>query len=40
MSHGVQLPDILEALPPEEFQREYYRELKEIRTSCKKLLEK
>ena len=38
MSHGVQLPDLFEALPPEEAQREFYLELETIRILCLKLL--
>ena len=39
MSHGVQLPDLFEALPPEEAHREFQRELATIRLLCLKLLE-
>ena len=39
MSHGVQLSDLFEALPPEEAQREFQRELATIRALCLKLLE-
>src|SRR3989442_1072285 len=39
MSHGVQLPDLFEALPPEEAHREFQRELATIRSLCLKLLE-
>lgn len=39
MSHGVQLPDLLEALPVAEAQRELQRELATIRALCLKLLE-
>ncbi|HEX9455149.1 MAG TPA: hypothetical protein VGA27_12335 [Candidatus Binatia bacterium] len=38
MSHGVQLPDIFDALPAEEARREYYHELETIRVLCLKLL--
>ncbi|KPA11585.1 hypothetical protein MHK_008209 [Candidatus Magnetomorum sp. HK-1] len=40
MSHGVQLPDIFESLPPNEAQREFFHELESIRSLCIKLLEK
>lgn len=40
MSHGIQLPDLFEALPTEEARREFYHELEIIRTLCLKLLEK
>jgi|SRR5579884_3147225 len=40
MSRGVQLPDLFEALPAEEAQREFQRELASIRNLCLKLLEK
>jgi hypothetical protein len=40
MSHGVQLPDLFECLPPEEAQREFYHELAVIRSLCLKLLAK
>lgn len=39
MSHGVQLPDLLEALPTDEANREFHRELATIRSLCLKLLE-
>ncbi|MBI1925269.1 hypothetical protein HYR99_13590 [Candidatus Poribacteria bacterium] len=39
MSHGVQLPDLFDALPAEEAQREFQRELKTIHALCLKLLE-
>jgi hypothetical protein len=39
MSHGVQLPDLFEALPMAEAQREFQRELAIMRTLCLKLLE-
>ena len=39
MSHGVQLPDLLEVLPAEEAHREFQRELATMRTLCLKLLE-
>jgi len=40
MSHGVQLPDLFEALPPEEAHREFQRELSTMRSLCLRLLEK
>jgi hypothetical protein len=40
MSRGVQLPDLFEALPPEEAHREFQRELATMRSLCLKLLEK
>src|SRR5437899_1521802 len=39
MSHGVQLPDLFEALSAEEAHREFQRELAAMRTLCLKLLE-
>lgn len=39
MSHGVQLPDLFEALPMAEAQREFQRELAPMRAWCLKLLE-
>ena len=39
MSHGVQLPDLFEALPTVEAQREFQRELAIMRALCLKLLE-
>lgn len=39
MSHGVQLPDLFEALPTAEAQREFQRELATMRSLCLKLLE-
>lgn len=39
MSHGVQLPDLFEALPVEEANREFHRELATMRSLCLKLLE-
>ncbi|MFN0108002.1 MAG: hypothetical protein ACKVZH_04040 [Blastocatellia bacterium] len=39
MSHGVQLPDLFEVLPPEKAQREFHRELATIRSLCFALLE-
>jgi hypothetical protein len=39
MSHGVQLPDIFDALPAGESRREFLRELATIRNLCLKLLE-
>ena len=38
MSHGVQLPDLFEALPPAEAQRAFQRELATMRALCLKLL--
>lgn len=38
MSHGVQLPDLVAVLPPDEAQREFQRELATIRALCFKLL--
>ena len=40
MSHGVQLPDLFDCLPPEEAQREFFHELEKIRSLCLELLEK
>jgi hypothetical protein len=40
MSHGVQLPDLFDALSAEEAQREFQRELATMRALCLKLLEK
>ncbi|HKI34073.1 MAG TPA: hypothetical protein VKA46_19630 [Gemmataceae bacterium] len=39
MSRGVQLPDLFDALPAEEAQREFQRELAALRSLCLKLLE-
>ena len=39
MSHGVQLPDLFDALPAEEAQREFQREVTAIHSLCLKLLE-
>ncbi len=39
MSRAVQLPDLFEALPPEEAHREFQRELTTMRSLCVKLLE-
>ena len=39
MSHGVQLPDLFEALPTAAAQREFQRELATMRALCLKLLE-
>ncbi|MHB1425667.1 MAG: hypothetical protein ACYC3I_21065 [Gemmataceae bacterium] len=39
MSRGVQLPDIFEALPADEAQREFQHELATLRGLCLKLLE-
>lgn len=40
MSHGVQLPDLLDCLPAEEAQREFFHELETIRSLCSQLLDK
>ena len=40
MSHGVQLPDLFDALETEEAQRELYHELEIMRSRCLTLLEK
>ena len=40
MSRGVQLPDLFDCLPPEEAQRELYRELETMRALSLKLLGK
>jgi len=39
MSHGVQLPDVFEVLPPEEAHRQFQRELATMHALCLKLLE-
>jgi hypothetical protein len=39
MSHGVQLPDLFEALPTVDAQREFQQELATMRALCLKLLE-
>jgi hypothetical protein len=39
MSHGVQLPDLFDALPAEEAQREFQREVTMIHSLCLKLIE-
>ena len=39
MSHGVQLPDLFEALPVEEAHREFRHELATMHSLCLKLLE-
>ena len=39
MSHGVQLPDIFDALSAEQAQQEFQRELAVMRSLCLKLLE-
>ncbi len=39
MSHGVQLADLFDALPAEEAQREFQRELATIRSLCLSILE-
>ncbi|HZF37568.1 MAG TPA: hypothetical protein VE715_01985, partial [Blastocatellia bacterium] len=38
MSRGTQLPDLFDALPPKEAQREFQRELTAIRSLCLSLL--
>jgi hypothetical protein len=40
MSRGVQLPDLFDALPAEEAQREFQHELASMRSLCLKLLDK
>ncbi len=40
MSRGVQLPDLFEALPVEEAQREFQHELQALRSLCFKLLQR
>ena len=40
MSHGTQLADLFDALPPEEAHREFQRELEIMRSLCRHLLEK
>jgi hypothetical protein len=39
MSHGTQLPDLFEALPAVEAQREFQHELARVHSLCLKLLE-
>ena len=39
MSHGVQLPDLFDALPLEEAQREFQHELRTMHSLCLELLE-
>jgi len=39
MSHGVQLPDLFDALPVEAAQREFQRELTIMHSLCLKLIE-
>lgn len=39
MSHGVQLSDLFDILPPQEAQHEFQRELSTMRTLCLTLLE-
>jgi hypothetical protein len=39
MGHGVQLPDLFEALSPEEAYREFQKELATMRALCLKLLD-
>ncbi|MCY2988056.1 MAG: hypothetical protein NTY19_09365 [Planctomycetota bacterium] len=38
MSHGVQLPDLFDALPTDQAQREFNRELAKLRDLCLRLL--
>jgi len=38
MSHGVQLPDLFEALPADEASRQFFRELETMRALCTSLL--
>ena len=38
MSHGVQLADLFDALPPEEAQREFQREVAVLRSLCLNIL--
>jgi hypothetical protein len=38
MSHGVQLPDLFDALPADEAHRQFQRELATMRALCSKLL--
>jgi hypothetical protein len=38
MSHGVQLPDLFDALPTDRAQREFNRELAKLRSLCLELL--
>lgn len=38
MSHGVQLPDLFDAIPADQAQREFLRELAKIRDLCLRLL--
>ena len=40
MGHGVQLPDLFEALPAEEAHREFLRELATMRRLCLQLLDR
>lgn len=39
MSHGVQLPDLFDSLPPLEAQREFQRELAKLHALCLRLHE-
>jgi hypothetical protein len=39
MGRGVQVPDVLDILPPDEAHREFQRELATMRSLCLKLLE-
>lgn len=38
MSHGIQLPDLFEALPADEASREFFYELETMRSLCMNLL--
>jgi hypothetical protein len=40
MSHGVQLPDLFDTLPPAKAQQEFQRELTAIRKLCLRMMEK
>jgi hypothetical protein len=40
MSRGVQLPDLFTVLPAEEAQREYQKELSQMRLLCQELLDR
>jgi len=39
MSRGVQLPDLFQAVPESDIQREFQRELSSMKALCMKLLE-
>jgi len=39
MSHGVQLQDLFEALPEQEAQKEFQRELETLRSLCLRILD-